>query len=165
MKRGFLLPKGCKDLTDAAKLQPLKPVKPHREPSKEELQSKIRFLKDYYAAFSTLNIPSFLPFFREPSLHLWPQGLIKAFTHAELAKAFVPVVESLRARQVVRSELSVQEGKIESEIFGWVWGVAIRFRADGEELERVDVTYRLEKTDTDWKITTEQIWSPSVAEL
>ena len=117
-----------------------------------EQSAVIEILTDYYAAFSTLKVQAFLPFFHEPSLLIGPQGVVAAPTHAVLTTAFAPAIESLRAREFGRSELSVRRVKMLSETASLVTGVAIRFRADGQELERVGVTYVLRKTDIDWKI-------------
>ena len=112
----------------------------------------IQLLTDYFAAFSTLNIHALLPYFHEPSLLIGPQGLIAAPTHAVLATAFAPAIEGLRARGFGRSELSVRHTKTLSDTAGLVTGVAIRYKADGQELERVGVTYVLHKNGTGWKI-------------
>jgi hypothetical protein len=75
-----------------------------------------------------------------------------ATTHALLMTAFAPAVESLRAKGFGRSELSVRDLKSLSATATLVTGVAIRYKVDGTELERVGVTYVLHKTDTGWKI-------------
>lgn len=112
----------------------------------------IRVLTDYFAAFSTLNVQAFLPYFHEPSLLIGPQGIIAAPTHAVLAAAFAPAIASLRARGFHRSELSVRQSKMLSATAALVTGVAKRYKADGRELERVGVTYILHKNKVGWKI-------------
>ncbi|SRR5260221_253037 len=117
-----------------------------------EQPAVIQVLRDYYAAFSTLKVQAFLPFFHEPSLLIGPQGVVAAPTHAVLTTAFASAIENLRDQGFGRSELNVRLVKMLSETASLVTGVAIRFRTDGDELERVGVTYVLHKTDTDWKI-------------
>lgn len=112
----------------------------------------IQVLTDYFAAFSTLEVHAFLPYFHEPSLLIGPEGMVAAPTPAVLAAAFAPALESLRARGFRRSELSVRLSKTLSETAALITGVAIRYKADGQELERVGVTYVLHKNDTGWKI-------------
>jgi len=112
----------------------------------------LQVLTDYYAAFSTLDIPAFLPYFHEPSLLVGPQGIIAAPTHAALAAAFAPALEGLRARGFARSELSVRHAQALSETAAWVTGVAVRRKEDGRELERVGVTYVLHKDAAGWRI-------------
>jgi hypothetical protein len=112
----------------------------------------IQFLEDYYAAFSRLNFPAFLPYFHEPSMLIGPHGIVAAPTHADVAAAFAPAIESLQTQGFGRSELSVRLSKMLSATAALVTGVAIRYKADGQELERVGVTYVLHKTDAGWKI-------------
>jgi hypothetical protein len=112
----------------------------------------LRLLADYYTAFSTLDPQAYLPYFHEPSLLIGPQGVFSIPTHAALAAAFAPVIENLRARDFRRSELSVRESKMLSVTAALVTGAAIRYKADGQEMERIGVTYVLHKNDAGWKI-------------
>jgi hypothetical protein len=72
----------------------------------------IRTLLDYYAAFSTLEVPAILPYFHRPSLLMSPQGTFAAPTHEVLTTAPTAVIDSLRTRGFGRSELSA--GRLES---------------------------------------------------
>jgi ketosteroid isomerase-like protein len=112
----------------------------------------VQVLTDYYAAFSTLDIESFLPYFHEPSLLIGPQGMFAAPTYAVLTTAFAPLIESFRARGFGRSELSVRDVKRLSATTALVTGIAIRYKTDGQEMDRAGVTYVLDKKDTGWKI-------------
>ena len=112
----------------------------------------IQVLTEYFAAFSTLNVQAFLPYFHEPSLLIGPQGIIAAPTRAVLASAFAPAIQGLRARGFGRSELSVRLSTVLSATAALVTGVAIRYKTDGQELERVGATYVLHKNDAGWKI-------------
>lgn len=109
-------------------------------------------LSEYYAAFSTLDVEAFLPYFHEPCLLIGPEGMFPASTHAILATAFATPMKDLRARGYGRSELSVRLTKTLSETAELIIGVAIRHHADGQELERVGVTYVMHKNDAGWKI-------------
>jgi len=112
----------------------------------------IGILADYYAAFSTLDVQAVLPYFLEPSVLIGPQGVFAAPTYAVLTTAFTPAMEGLRAREFGRSELRVRNVKSLSATATLVTGVAVRYKVDGRELERVGVTYVLHKADTRWKI-------------
>lgn len=112
----------------------------------------IQMLADYYAAFSTLDPQAFLPYFHEPSLAIGPQGIFAAPTHALLGTALAPALEDFKARGYGHSELRVHQAQALSATAAVVTGVAIRYKADGQELERVGVTYVLHKTDKGWKI-------------
>jgi ketosteroid isomerase-like protein len=111
------------------------------------------FLADYYRDFSSLDIPAILPYFHEPCLIIGPQGVFAAPTRSVLASAFTPVFESLRSRGYGRSELIIRQLKPLSSATISVTGVALRFKIDGQALERAGVTYLLQKADRQWKIT------------
>ncbi len=110
-----------------------------------------KFLSDYYAAFSTLNIQAILPYFHEPALLVGPLGVVPLPTAAALVPIFSPVMENLRRRQYGHSELKLQQLKHLSATSALAIGVAIRLKTDGQELERAGVTYLLHKTERDWK--------------
>jgi hypothetical protein len=128
-------------------------------------RAEIRTLLDYYAAFSTLDVPAILPYFHEPSLLMGPQGAFAAPTHDVLTTALTTVIDSLRARGFARSELSVQRVESLSASATLVTGVALRFRVDGQELERVGVTYALYNADSHWKIAVLIVHDPNEVTL
>lgn len=108
----------------------------------------LRTLADYYQAFSTLDSP----YFHEPSMLISPQGVFSTPTFAAVASLFRHVMEGLRAREFGRSELTVQSVKSLSASQTLVTGMAIRYKRDGQELERAGVTYILHKAEGGWKI-------------
>jgi ketosteroid isomerase-like protein len=122
-----------------------------------------RVLADYYKAFSTLDVQAVLPYFHEPSLLIGPQAVFSAPTHAVLAAVFAAPMEALRARGFGRSELSVRHVRPLSATAMLVIGVAIRYKQDGSELERVGVTYVLHLTDNHWKIAVLILHNPDDA--
>ncbi len=109
-------------------------------------------LVDYYSAFSSLEVLAVRPYFHEPSLLISPQGVFAAPTFAALAALFSPTLEGLRAREFGRSELSVGSATSLSASATLVTGIAIRYRRNGQELERAGVTYLLHKAEAGWKI-------------
>jgi ketosteroid isomerase-like protein len=114
-------------------------------------ESVTQVLSDYYAAFSTLNVQAILPYFHEPALLVGPQGVIPVPTQAALIPIFGATMEDLRRRQYARSELSLKQFMLLSGTSALAIGVALRYRADGHELERVGVTYVLHKVASGWK--------------
>ncbi len=94
-------------------------------------------LSDYYNAFSTLDVQSILPYFHQPAVLLGPLGVIAVPTPAAVVPIFGPVMEDLRQRKFRRSELSLQQFKLLSATSALAVGVAIRYEAGGQELERV----------------------------
>jgi hypothetical protein len=67
-------------------------------------------------------------------------------------QTFGPAFEGLRARGYGRSELNLQQVKLLSATAALASGVALRYKTDGQELERVGISYLLYKADTGWKI-------------
>ncbi|MEO7651647.1 MAG: nuclear transport factor 2 family protein [Bryobacteraceae bacterium] len=112
----------------------------------------VQVLTDYYTAFSTLEAQAVLPYFHEPTMLIAPQGVFAASTRALLPTAFKPTMDGLGAREYARSELKVQNVKSLSATATLVTGVAIRYKLDGQELDRAGVTYVLHKADARWKI-------------
>jgi len=112
----------------------------------------LRTLDGYYRAFSTLEVQAVLPYFHEPSLLISPQRVLAAPTLAVLAGVFTPAMEGLRTREFGRSELSVGFVESLSSSATLVTGVALRYKSNGQELERVGVTYVLHKAESGWKI-------------
>ena len=119
---------------------------------KGDIAAVTRVLTDYYNAFSTLDVQAILPYYHEPSLLIAPGGVAAMPTHAALAATFTPAMEGLRARGYAGSELSMLHVKGLSGTTTLASGIAIRYKADGQELERAGVTYLLHKTDRGWKI-------------
>jgi hypothetical protein len=107
-------------------------------------------ITDYYKAFSTLNVQSILPYFHQPALLIGPSGVIALPTPEAVVPIFGPVMESLRQREYRRSEFSLQQLRILSATSALATGSAIRYKADGQEIERVGITYLLHK-DSGWK--------------
>ena len=118
-------------------------------------------IADYYRDFSTLKIEAILPYFNEPSLLVGPQGVIPIPNHAALAAVFGPVMEGLRAKGYGRSEFELDDAKSLSSSAALIGGVAIRYNADGRQLERVGITYVLHKTASGWKFATVILHDPN----
>ena len=109
-------------------------------------------LNDYFRAFGKLDVQAILPYYLEPSVLITARGVAAMPTHAAMAAAFTPLMEGLRARGYARSELTTLHMKRLSATATLVSGVAVCYKADGQELERTGVTYVLHKTDNGWKI-------------
>lgn len=118
-------------------------------------------IADYYRDFSTLNVQAILPYFNEPSLLIGPQGVIPIPNRAALAAVFGPVMEGLRAKGYDRSELELGYVKSLSSSAALIGGVAVRYKTDGQQLERVGITYVLHKTKSGWKFATVILHDPN----
>jgi hypothetical protein len=108
-------------------------------------------LTDYYKAFSTLTVQSILRYFHQPALLIGPSGVIALPTAEAVVPIFGPVMESLRQREYLRSEISLNQLRFLSATSALVMGVAIRYKTDGQQMERVGLTYLLHKDESGWK--------------
>lgn len=108
-------------------------------------------LRDYYKAFSTLTVKSILRYFYQPALLIGPSGVFALPTPEAVVPIFGPVMETLRQREYLRSEFSLQQLRLLSATSALATGVAIRYKTDGQEMERVGLTYLLYKGDSGWK--------------
>ena len=108
-------------------------------------------LTDYYKAFSTLTVHSVLRYFHQPALLIGPSGVIALPTPEAVIPIFGPIMESLQQREYGRSEFSLQQLRLLSATSALAMGVAIRYKTDGQEMERVGLTYLLHKGDSGWK--------------
>ena len=124
-------------------------------------ESENQVIADYYRDFSTLNIQAILPYFNEPSLLIGPQGVIPIPNHAALTAVFGPVMEGLRGKGYGRSEFELDYAKSLSSSAALIGGVAVRYNADGQQLERVGITYLLHKTGSGWKFATVILHDPN----
>lgn len=118
-------------------------------------------IADYYRDFSTLNVQAIVPYFNEPSLLVGPQGVIPIPDPAALVGVFGPVMEGLRAKGYGRSELELGYVKSLSLSAALIGGVAVRYKVDGQQLDRVGVTYVLHKTEGGWKFATVILHDPN----
>jgi hypothetical protein len=89
-----------------------------------------------------------------------PQGVVSASTDSLVSGFFARLTEDLKARGYGRSELAIQEVRILSAGTALVFGVVIRFKLSGEELERFGITYVMQKADGAWKIAVIIIQNP-----
>lgn len=109
-------------------------------------------LEEYYRAFSILSVQAILPYLNQPALLVGPPGAIPLPTPSAIEPIFGPVMEGLRGRGYVRSQLASLEIRILGADSAFATGIAIRFRSDGEELERAGISYLLRKADGAWKV-------------
>jgi ketosteroid isomerase-like protein len=117
-----------------------------------DLTDVTQFLTKYYATFSTLDVEMIAPFFHEPSVFISSQGVLTTQNSDNVKAAFGVIADTLRSKGYGRSELANVEVQRMSDTTMLARGVAVRYKTDGHELERVGVTYILQKSDNAWKI-------------
>jgi len=124
----------------------------------DEKAAVTQTLNNYYRAFSKaaslskLDVQSALSYYHEPITFITAESVIAAATRTESAARVTALLESLRARGYVRSELAELHIKQVSVGLAVASGIAVRYKADGQELGRTGVTYVLRKTSEGWKL-------------
>ena len=114
-----------------------------------------RFYDRYLDAFHTGNAAAVAPFYRAPCLFIADQDVTLLETDAEIEHLFRHVIAGLRERNYARSEVRDVQIKELSDRLALFSGLAVRYTAPGEELERLSATYTLRKSDdTGWQIVT-----------
>jgi len=115
-------------------------------------QDPIQFLADYYKVFSSLELARIQSYFHTPGLLIGPAGPFP-LDAAGLTAMLTRTIEDLRARGYGRSEFVLESQKALGSSSSFVNGIAVRFKTDGSELERVPLSYVLHKGDSGWNIT------------
>ncbi len=125
----------------------------HRAAGEDDKAAVTRVLNEYYSAVSRLDARAIPPYFHEPSVLIVPgRGVIATPTHATVRAVFTALIEALRAGGFARTELNSLHVKRLSATTMLAGGIAVRYKTDGQELDRAGVTYLLHKTDSAWKI-------------
>jgi ketosteroid isomerase-like protein len=111
-------------------------------------------LTDYYRAFRTLDAQAVFPYFHEPSQLIKPSGCRADADSRRRGAAFQPVMDALRSRGFIKSELVDLHLKRLSATTVIAGGVAVRRKTDRQELDRAGVVYLLQRTSAGWQFAT-----------
>jgi ketosteroid isomerase-like protein len=115
---------------------------------------------NYIQTFRTLDPHATLPYFHVPCMFSPPQGVLILATAADVEALLIQVMEGLKARSYVRSELMDLHVKQMSGNSALVSVSGVRYKTDGQELERFGGTYTLRRTEGGWKIAVAMIHDP-----
>ena len=114
----------------------------------------------YIQTFQTLGPHATLPYFHVPCMFIPPQGVRVLATAADVEALLTQVMEGLKARSYARSELTDLHVHQMSENTALVSVSRVRYKSDGQELERLGETYTLRRTEGGWKIAVAMIHDP-----
>lgn len=123
----------------------------------------VQTFTSYVEAFQTLNPQAPLSYCHVPCVFIAPQGVLIMAGIDEIEKFFTRVMEGLKARGYTHSELRTLEVKQMSGDVALVSVSRVRYKTDGQELERVGETYTLRSTGQGWKIVVAMIHDPDSA--
>jgi ketosteroid isomerase-like protein len=116
------------------------------------MQSVLEAIHEYYKVFSTLDLSAIASCYCEPCMSISPQGVFSGANRAVLANAFAPVIEGLKAKGYGRSEFVEPQVTMLTETAALVRGVAVRYAAAGPEIERLQISYLMHRSEAGWKI-------------
>ncbi len=91
-------------------------------------------------------------YYHEPVVFITPRGVIARATRTDASAVLTEFIERLGAMGAARSEWAESHVKQLSDTLAVAGIVVVRYKADGQELERVGWTYLLHKTGGGWKI-------------
>lgn len=117
----------------------------------------------YVDAFQTLNPDAALPYCHVPCMFLSPQGVQVMATATEVHALFTRVMTGLKARGYTRSEITDLHVQQMSEDIAFLSVSRVRYKTDGQELERLGETYTVRKTADGWKIVVATMHAPQVS--
>lgn len=118
----------------------------------EPMQSVVEAIHEYYNVFSTLDLSAIASCYCEPCMSISLQGVFSAANRAVLANALAPVIEGLKAKGYGRSEFVEPQVTTLTETAALVRGVAVRYAAAGPEIERLQISYLMHRSEAGWKI-------------
>ena len=118
----------------------------------DDITDATQFLTRYYTTFSTLDVEAIARFFNEPCIFVSPQGVVASQTYDDVREVCKLIAEGFRSKGYGRSELTNLDVQRMSDTTVLARGVAVRYKSDGQELERVGVTYVVQKSGDGWTI-------------
>lgn len=112
----------------------------------------IKAFKDYVAAVGTLDPQQVAPYYHEPLMFVTAARAGALATRADIEAWLKPVFAGMKERGYARSDWSEFQAKLLSNGVAVISTQTVRYKADGQELERVGFTYLLRKTTQGWKV-------------
>jgi ketosteroid isomerase-like protein len=119
-----------------------------------------QMFSDYVRAFQTLDPRAVVSYCHVPCTLITDKGVLLMQSASEIEALFKQMTDALKARQYARSELADLRARQVSAYTAFLSVSRIRYKADGQELERLSETYVLRNTDNGWKIAVAAIHDP-----
>ncbi len=134
---------------------------PARAAGEEDKAAAAQALVDYFTAYISLDPKRVAPYYHEPFM-LVSAGRASSFaTHADLEAWLQPALAALKERGYARSEWPQLHVNLLSSGVAIASALVVRYKTDGQEMERFGVTYLLRKTSDGWKVAVLAAHDPS----
>ena len=127
----------------------------------EEEQAATKALNDYLAAVSSLDAGRAAQYFHEPFMLVNAASTGLYQSRAEVEAWLKPGYVTLKERGFARSEWARLRVKSLGSGVAIASALAVRYKADGQELQRLGVTYLLRKTADGWKLAVFTVHDPA----
>jgi ketosteroid isomerase-like protein len=108
----------------------------------------------YVDAFNAQDFERCLRYYRLPTTWISSRGVIVIETREAFIAAMARSTRDLRARGLHRTEHLLRSTRILADNVALTSATAVRYRADGSELERTGGTMALSKDEQGWRIVT-----------
>ena len=125
-----------------------------------EEQAITQTFHNYVQTFQRLDPHATSSYFHVPCMFIPPQGVRILATAADIEALLAQIMQGLNARNYARSEITELHAHQMSENTALVSVSRVRYKTDGEELERLGETYTLRRTEGGWKIAVAMIHDP-----
>ena len=109
-------------------------------------------LQAYEGAWGRHDGSAVASFYYEPAMRVGQAGPVVRQTRKDQEAFFNGFLKGLVGRGFERSEWAELDVRLLDAQTAIASGVAVRYKSDGEVLERVAVTYGVRKTEAGWKI-------------
>jgi ketosteroid isomerase-like protein len=120
--------------------------------SEGDKAAALQAFKDYVAAVGSLDTQRVVPYYHEPLMFVAAAGARALATRADMEAWLKPVFDRMKERGYARSDWAEFQMKLLSAGVAVVSTRTVRYKADGQELERIGFTYVLRKTSEGWKV-------------
>ena len=120
--------------------------------SEPDRAAVLQTVADYQTSFSAHDPHGAQLFYHEPCTFIFADRVVLLASRPDIEAFFTSVIRGLEARGWRHSEWSEIYFKQMNDGLSLVSTVAIRYRTDGQELERIGATYTFRKTEHGWKI-------------
>jgi uncharacterized protein (TIGR02246 family) len=123
-----------------------------RADAQDEKAAVTDIFKGYARAWDSLDMQRILPYYNEPLILITAAGVRSLATRADIEAWVKTIFARITEGGYARGEYSQLHVKQMSPGVAMASGLYVRYKTDGQELERLGATYVLHKTGDGWKI-------------
>ena len=118
----------------------------------DEKAAVTEVFKGYARAWDSLDMQRILPYYHEPLIFITAAGVRSLATRGDIEAWVKTIFTRITERGYARGEYPQLHVKQMSPSVAMASGLYVRYKKDGQELERLGATYVLHKTSDGWKI-------------